>query len=142
MGKRQMMCLSQQSVRTVTTRGKEENREYIPRLYTLRRIDPRYRYVLPIHIMKRYRCIVVGGKRGMLTVALTGGGYSEHVAAYLRRKTGCAIFPVLIEPERMRLLLQRAEWSKCHKESIKRQKPLLHPLLLHSLLPVLSYSAQ
>ena len=142
MGKGHIMCSSECRARTVTTRGKEEKREFIPRLYTLRRIEPRYRHLLPLHIMKRYRCIVVGGKRGMLTVALTGGVYNEHIIAHLRQQTGCAIFPVLIEPERMRLLLQRAEWSECHKESVKRNKPLLHPLFLHSLLPLLSYNAK
>ena len=141
MGKRQTMCPLECRARTAPIRGGEETREFIPRLYTLRRIDPQYRRLLPIHIMKRYRCIVVGGKRGMLTVALTGV-HNERIVMYLRQQTGCAIFPVHIEPERMRLLLQRAEWSESHKESVKRNNPLLHPLLLHSLLPLLSYNGK
>ena len=136
MGKRQVGCKAEWRARTATSRGREEKREFIPRLYALRRIEPRYRHVLPIHIMKRYQCIVVGGKRGMLPVALAKAN-SEHVTTYLRQHTGCSIFPVLIEPERMRVLLQRAEWSECHKESVKRNKPLLHPLLLRSLLSLL-----
>ncbi len=139
MGKRQITCSPECRARTGTTRGRKEKREFIPRLYALRRIDPRYRHLLPVHVMKRYQCIVVGGKRGMLTVALTGV-HNERVVRYLRQQTGCAIFPVIIEPERMRLLLQRAEWSENHKESVKRNKPPLHPLLLHSLLPLLSYN--
>lgn len=142
MGKRHILCSSECRARTATARGREEKREFIPRLYTMRRIEPRYRHLLPIHVMKRYQCIVVGGKRGMLTVALTGGVHNEYIIEYLCQQTGCTIFPVLIEPERMRLLLQRAEWSECHKESVKRHKPLLHPLLLHSLLPLLPYNTK
>ncbi len=138
MGKRQSVLKSDSS--TMTTKAKEERREIIPRLSTLRRIDPRYRYLLPLHIMKRYRCIVVGGKRGMLTVALTEAK-DERVVSYLHQYTGCSIFTVLIEPERMRLLLQRAERSEYDKESVKRTGPLLHPLLLRSL-PLLSYNTK
>ena len=141
MGKRQILCPPEFDARRASRSREEERRESIPRLSTLRRIDPRYRRLLPLHVMKRYQCIVVGGKRGMLTVAVAGR-HSEHVVAYLGQQTGCAIFPVSIEPERMRVLLQRAEWSECHKESVKRNTPFLHPLLLHSLLPLLSYSTK
>ena len=137
MGKRQAMPKSESNV--TNAKAREERREIIPRLSTLRRIDPRYRYLLPLHIMKRYRCIVVGGKRGMLTVALTAK--NERIVSYLHHHTGCSIFTVLIEPERMRLLLQRAERSEYNKESVKRISPLLHPLLLRSL-PLLSYNTK
>ncbi len=138
MTRKETTCPSKSVVRMVLDKERKENWESIPRLYALRRIDPRYRHVLPVHIMKRYRCIVVGGKRGMLTVALAGKN-SEHIITYLHQQTGCSIFPVSIEPERLRLLLQRAEWSEYNKESVKRNKPLLHPLLLHSLLPLLTF---
>ena len=141
MGRKEIPYKSEYIARIAREKEEKEKRESIPRLYALRRIDPRYRHVLPIHIMKRFRCIVVGGKRGVLTVALAGEN-SEHIIPYLHQQTGCSIFPVLIEPERLRLLLQRAEWSECNKESVKRNKPLLHPLLLHSLLPLLTYDTK
>ncbi len=43
----------------------------IPRLWTLRRIPGRYRHLLPVAVMKRHQCVVVGGERGILTVAIT-----------------------------------------------------------------------
>ena len=43
----------------------------IPRLWTLRRIPGRYRHLLPVAVMKRYQCVVVGGEGSILTVAIT-----------------------------------------------------------------------
>src|SRR5258708_10076329 len=43
----------------------------IPQLYVLRRVPMRYRRMLPLPIMKRFQCIVVGSAQGVLTVAIT-----------------------------------------------------------------------
>ena len=78
----------------------------IPQLYVLRRVPMRYRRMLPLTIMKRFQCIVVGSAQGVLTVAITDQ-QNTSVIESLRSITGRAIFPVLIDPTRMRLLIQR-----------------------------------
>lgn len=80
----------------------------IPQLYVLRRVPTRYRRMLPLTIMKRFQCIVVGSAQGVLTVAITDR-QDTSVIESLRSITGQAIFPVLIDPTRMRLLIQRIE---------------------------------
>ena len=80
----------------------------IPRLWTLRRIPERYRHLLPVAVMKRYQCMVVGGERGILTVAITEQK-NICILHMLSALTGCTIFPVLIDPARMRLLIRRVE---------------------------------
>ena len=80
----------------------------IPQLYVLRRVPVRYRRMLPLTIMKRFQCIVVGSAQGVLTVAITDR-QNTSVIESLRSITGRAIFPVLIDPTRMRLLIQRIE---------------------------------
>ena len=80
----------------------------IPQLYVLRRVPMRYRRMLPLTIIKRFQCIVVGSAQGVLTVAITDR-QNTSVIESLRSITGQAIFPVLIDPTRMRLLIQRVE---------------------------------
>ena len=80
----------------------------IPQLGELRRAPLRYRHILPLTIMKRYQCIVVGAAQGKLTIAITDTRNME-VLEVLSSYTGRTIFPVLIDPKRMRLLLQRIE---------------------------------
>jgi hypothetical protein len=80
----------------------------IPQLSELRRAPLRYRHILPLTIMKRYQCIVVGAAKGKLTIAITDTQNMEVIES-LSRYTGKAIFPVLIDPQRMHLLIQRIE---------------------------------
>lgn len=80
----------------------------IPQLFVIRRVPMRYRRALPLTVMKRFQCIVVGSAPGVLTVAITDR-QNTSVIESLRKFTGQAIFPVLIDPTRMRLLIQRIE---------------------------------
>jgi type II secretion system (T2SS) protein E len=80
----------------------------IPQYLVLRRVPMRYRRILPLTVMKRFQCIVIGSAPGVLTVAITDR-QNTPVIESLRRFTGKAIFPVLIDPTRMRLLIQRIE---------------------------------
>ncbi len=68
----------------------------------------RYRQILPLTIMKQYQCIVVGAAQGVLTVAIADR-QNMAVIESLSRYTRQAIFPVLIDPIRMRLLIRRIE---------------------------------
>ena len=80
----------------------------IPQLFVLRHVPMRYHRVLPLTFMKRFQCIVVGSAPGVLTVAITDR-QNTAVIESLRKFTGQAIFPVLIDPTRMRMLIQRIE---------------------------------
>ena len=80
----------------------------IPQLIIIRRVPVRYRQFLPLTVMKRFQCIVVGSAQGVLTVAITDPQNTLAIES-LRQITGQAIFPVLIDPNRMRLLIQRIE---------------------------------
>ena len=85
----------------------------IPQLFVLRHVPVRYRRTLPLTIMKRFQCIVVGSAPGILTVAITDR-QNTSVIESLREFTGQAIFPVLIDPARMQLLIQRIEkYERC-----------------------------
>jgi hypothetical protein len=80
----------------------------IPRLKTLRRIPTPYRQTLPLNVIKQYQCLVVGAARGVLTVAITDA-QDRLVIEALSALTGQRIFPVLVDPVRMRLLIRRME---------------------------------
>jgi Type II secretion system (T2SS), protein E, N-terminal domain len=80
----------------------------IPQLCVLRRVPMGHRHVLPLQVMKKFQCIVVGSAPGVLTVAITDR-QNTVVIEYLKKFTGQAIFPVLIDPIRMRLLIRRIE---------------------------------
>jgi len=88
----------------------------IPQLYVLRRVPMRYRRMLPLPIMKRFQCIVVGSAQGVLTVAITDR-QNTSVIESLREITGQAIFPVLIDPDSMRLLIQRIERCEQNRQA-------------------------
>jgi MshEN domain len=102
----------------------------IPQFSDLRRVPARYRQVLPWPIMKRYQCLVVGSEPGILTVAITVRHNTSMLEA-LQKFTGQAIFPVLIDPGRMRLLLLRME--RCYqRESSFSSRPGRCPGNTHS----------
>jgi hypothetical protein len=89
----------------------------IPQLGTLRRVPIRYRRILPLTFMKQYQCIVVGAERGILTVAIADR-QNMAVIELLSKYTGQAIFPVLIEPDRMSLLIRRIERREQYRRNI------------------------
>src|SRR5258708_38721450 len=80
----------------------------IPQLYILRRVPMRYSRILPLTIMKRFQCIVVGSAQGVLTAAITDRQNISLIES-LKRITGQAIFPVFIHRTQMRLLSPRIE---------------------------------
>ncbi len=80
----------------------------IPHFRDIRRAPVRYRHMLPLPLMKRYQCLVVGAAKGKLTLAITGTQDMEVIES-LGRHTRKTIFPVLVDPRRMQLLIQRIE---------------------------------
>lgn len=82
----------------------------LPRLPGVRRVPERYRQLLPVAFMKRYQCVVVGATRRALTVAIADPS-KVRVCHTISKLTGYATFPVLVEPEKVRLLVKRIERS-------------------------------
>lgn len=80
----------------------------IPRLYILRRVPQQYHRVLPLNIMKRYQCIVVGDAQGVLTVAIANQEALICMES-IKKLTSRAVFPVLVDPARISLLIRRIE---------------------------------
>lgn len=91
----------------------------MPRFDTVRWVPKRFRGLLPLEVMKRYHCVVVGGAYGVLTVAFIDE-QSAYVIEGLKKLTGQDIFPVLVNPIRMRLLLQRIEYCQQYKRLFER----------------------
>jgi hypothetical protein len=80
----------------------------LPRMDTIRRVPTRYQRILPLELVKQYQCIVIGAARGVLTVAITDIHHQPLIYS-LEKYTGRHIFAVLVEPTRMRLLIERLE---------------------------------
>ncbi len=99
----------------------------IPRFDTVRRVPPRYRYVLPLDIIKRHRCLVLGSAHGVLTVAVTDTE-NRSLIDTLEKLTGHRIFTVLIEPTRMQMLIERLERSSIPRYT---RQALGRPCYLH-----------
>ncbi|GHO84328.1 hypothetical protein [Dictyobacter formicarum] len=78
----------------------------LPRLAPLRRVPLRYSSLLPLHMILRYQCIVIGKSKGSITVAFTDQK-SLYILPLIADLTGCHVFPVTIDSCLMRLLLQR-----------------------------------
>src|SRR6266704_4013924 len=90
-----------------------------PRFDTLRWVPIRYRKLLPLSVMKRYQCIVIGATQSRLTVAITDP-LDLSIIELLQHLTKRTIFPVLIAPERMRLLIQHIEYCEQRKKRVMR----------------------
>ncbi len=99
---------------------------------SMRWIPLYYRRLLPLQVMKRYHCIAVGSEGGVLTVAFDERPHPKLLDG-LRRLTGQIIFPVLVHPKRMRLLLQRADFCNSYRVS-SFQHYYLHRYFIHTTL--------
>ncbi len=108
------------------------NSYQMPRFNTVRWVPKRFRGLLPLKVMKRYQCVVVGGAHGVLTVAFIDE-QSAYVIEGLKKLTGQDIFPVLVHPIRMRLLLQRIE-SCQHYKRLSRSSCYLYRRPIRSML--------
>lgn len=80
----------------------------LPRFYDVRRVPVRYHQILELAVIKRHQCVVLGASRNILTVGITRCD-NNTLLDFLQILTGAAIFPVLIDPKRMGLLIARLE---------------------------------
>src|SRR5437588_4171239 len=102
----------------------------IPQLRDLRRIPERYERMLPLKVMKRYQCAVVGSARGVLTVAITDR-HDTFLIKKLTRFIERPIFPVWVKPVRMHFLFKRMERRERHKDEMLRSPRLLSLFEIH-----------
>jgi Type II secretion system (T2SS), protein E, N-terminal domain len=86
-----------------------------------------YRDVLPLKMMMRHQCVVVGAAQDMLTVAITDR-QDISILTLLSKLTGRTIFPVLVDPVRMRLLVQRVDRYQHSRGNVSDYLLYLHRL--------------
>ncbi|HZU70454.1 MAG TPA: hypothetical protein VFA09_24495 [Ktedonobacteraceae bacterium] len=110
----------------------------IPYYNTLRRIPERYRETLSLSLMKQYQCVVIGSARGVVTVAI-----SDHedisILETMSRLLGRSIFPVLVSPVTIRLVIRRFEHYQRSKARIFGQRPFLNPAFIDVMVMTIMY---
>ena len=128
-------------MRTACIRGKMQETipcvhdNLIPQLRDLRRIPMRYQRMLPLKVMKRYQCVVVGSAQGVLTVAIINRRDTSLIET-LARLTGHPIFPVWVKPTGMNLLIQRIERWEHRKDEMLRWPHLLISFEVHMIVAI------
>ena len=110
----------------------------IPQYSDLRRLPMCYQHILPLEVMKRYHCAVVGSAQGVLTVAITNERDTSLIET-LTRLTGRPIFPVWVSPARMRLHIQRMECWEHRRNQMLRLPHFLSSFQIHTIAVVLTY---
>lgn len=93
--------------------------DFIPRLHDVRRVPVRYQRILPLSVIKRHQCVVLGASSHVLTIGFVDGK-NKQLLRYLQILTGTKIFPVLIEPRRMHLIIARMERSQRFQKRYSR----------------------
>lgn len=118
---------------TENVMARNRDPERIPRLSMLRRVPTRYRSLLPLPVIKRYQCLVIGCANGVLTIAIPEQP-DPRVLEFLRCLTGRPIFLVFVDAARMRLLIRRFERYAPGRALLCRRSYQMHifpPLLFH-----------
>ena len=108
----------------------------IPSMKALRRVPACYRRMLPLSVMKRYQCTVVGCEDDTLTLAVTDQCDTSWLEL-LSRGTGYKIFPVLVDVMQMHLLLRRIESIERKKQLLFRKNAYDYPLQIRTALLIL-----
>ncbi len=101
-----------------------EQDDFIPRLHDVRRVGLRYQRMLPLSVIKEHQCVVLGATTHMLTVGVIERKNKQWLHS-IEAMTGTAIFPVLVKPERMRLLIVRLERHQRFRQRRSRASYLL-----------------
>lgn len=99
--------------------------DFIPRLRDVRRVPTRYQRSLPLPVVKRHQCVVLGASARALTVGIIERE-GVKLFALLRSITGAAICPVLVEPGRMRLMIARMERYQRFRKRSSQAYYILH----------------
>lgn len=89
--------------------------DFMPRLHDVRRVPVRYQRLLPLSVIRNHQCVILGATSHTLTVGVVERK-DEQWLRVLQTLTGAEIFPVLVEPGRMRLLIARIErYQRFHR---------------------------
>lgn len=109
----------------------------IPHFSQARRIPLRYRNTLALKVMKRHQCAVLGSAPGVLTVAITDqcNGLLIETLSKITERT---IFPVLVGPARMRLLIRRLEYSERSRYRRLKSSSFLYPRQVDTITAVIA----
>lgn len=121
---------------TMATMAKVPFHGPMPRFDTIRRVSSRYHRIFPLALMKEYQFAVIGAAGNTLTIAISDQ-QPRPVVDSLKKLTGRAVFPVLVEPSRMRLLIERIERCERRKYYQLRHPYYLHSVQLHSIMEAL-----
>jgi len=90
------------------SRAERVRGDFMPWLRDVRRVPVRYQRALPLPMVKYHQCVVLGATSHTLTVGVIERK-GEQWLTLVQALTGTTIFPVLVAPERMRLLISRVE---------------------------------
>lgn len=110
----------------------------MPRFRSLRRVPTPYRDVLPLKMMMQHQCLVVGATQDMLTVAITDR-QDISILTLLSKLTGRTIFPVLVDPVRMHLLIQRIDRYQHNRGNVSDYLLYLHRLQVKAMVTPFTY---
>src|SRR5215471_2794253 len=119
------MFTSSRALIVEKSRISREFDDFVPRLYDVRRVAVRYQRMLPLSVMKEHQCVVLGATPHILTIGIVELK-DKRWFYFIQALTGTAIFPVLIEPARMRLLLARIERYQRFRQRYSRAFYVLH----------------
>ena len=86
----------------------------------------------------RHQCLVVGATRDTLTVAITDQ-QDISILTLLSKLTGRTIFPVLVDPVRMHLLIQRIDRYQHSRDNVSDYLLYLHPLQVKAMVMPFTY---
>jgi hypothetical protein len=110
----------------------------IPRFRSLRRVPMPYRHVLPLKVMMRHQCLVVGAAQDMLTVGITDR-QDISILTLLSKLTGRTIFPVLVDSIRINLLIQRIDRYQHSRGNVSDYLLYLHRLQIKAMVIPFTY---
>jgi len=98
----------------------------IPRFDAIRRVPSCYQRIFPLALMKRYQFAVIGAVGNTLTIVVTDQQLRAAIGS-LKKLTDHAVFPVLVEPTCMHLLIERIE--RCERREYYHLRG--YPYYLH-----------
>ncbi|HET8851390.1 MAG TPA: hypothetical protein VFN02_02610 [Ktedonobacteraceae bacterium] len=116
----------------------DRHNHLIPWFRSLRRVPMPYRHVLPLKVMMRHQCLVVGATQDTLTVAITDR-QDTSILTLLSKLTGRTIFPVLVDPVRLHLLIQRIDRYQHSRGNVSDYLLYLHRLQIKAMVMPFTY---
>jgi hypothetical protein len=89
-------------------------------------------------MMMQHQCLVVGAAQDMLTVAITDR-QDISILNLLSKLTGHTIFPVLVDPGRMHLLIQHIDRYQHSRSNVSDYLLYLHRFQVKAMVTPFTY---